>query len=128
MGGQKYQPVLGHLRKEIAETDPLLRVKAHRGFVKNQKMGIAQDGLCNSHPLALTTGERADFCFLLFLQVGTLDSGGDGLLTVGDSFQCRHVVQKLPDRQLVKQPKGLRQVAQAGFQQPFLLHQGFSVY
>ena len=128
MGGQKHQPVLGHLGKQIAEADPLLRVKTHRRLVENQEMRIAQDGLRDSHPLALSAGQSADFRFLLLLQIGTLDRGGDGLLAVVDSFQRRHVVQKLPDRQLVKQSEGLGQIAQAGFQQPLLLHQGLSVY
>ena len=128
MSGQKHQPVLGHLRKEISEADPFLRVKTYCGFVKNQKMRVAQDGLGDPYPLALSAGKGADFCFLLFLQMGALNSGGDGLLAAGNPLQRRHVVQELPDCQLVKQPKGLGQIAQAGLQQPLLLDQGLSIH
>ena len=58
--------------EEISEVDTLLRVKSYGGLIKNQEGRVSQNCLRNTHPLALTTGQRANSGSGLFLQIDLL--------------------------------------------------------
>lgn len=73
VGGEQDQPVLGRVGEQISEVDPLLRVQSYRGLIKNQEGRVPQNRLGNTHPLALSAGERADFGPGLFLQIDCSD-------------------------------------------------------
>src|SRR5699024_3440951 len=118
MGAEQHKSILRRTGEEIAEVDALLRVKSYRGLVKNQERWIAQQGLGNPYPLALTAGKGADFGFFLFLQIDRPDCFMNSSFGLLYAFQSRHIVQKLRDGQLVKQAKILGQIAQFRFQTP----------
>ena len=128
VGGEQDQPVLGRVGEQISEVDPLLRVQSYRGLIKNQEGRVPQNRLGNTHPLALSAGERADFGPGLFLQIDCSDRFLNGRFGISDPFQRRHIVQKLRDGQLVKQTEILGQIPQPGFQQTFRSVKGLSIH
>ena len=73
MGGKQHQSVFCSAGEQIAEVNPLFRVQAHRGLVKNQEGWIPQQSLRNTYPLTLAAGKGADFGFCLFFQINRLD-------------------------------------------------------
>ena len=128
VGREQDQPVLGCAGKQISEVDALLWVQSYRGLIKNQEGRVPQNRLGNTHPLALSAGERADFGPGLFLQIDCSDRFLNGRFGISDPFQRRHIVQKLRDGQLVKQAEVLGQIPQPGFQQTFRSVKGLSIH
>ena len=52
---------MGKLRKQVAETYPLPRVKSPGWFVQNQNLRVVQQRLGNPYPAPHAAGERSDF-------------------------------------------------------------------
>ena len=106
MGGDENDAVGGHLGQQVAQPYTLFGVQPGGGFVKNQQLGVTQQGGGQEQTLLHAAGVGGK----PFVQLGrkvhgrshAIHLGRDGF--AGQFFQCRHVGQKAPAGIAVIQP------------------------
>ncbi len=110
MCGEQNDLVLRHLRENVAEFDALLGIQTDSRLVQYDQLRIAEECLRDPDALALAAGESADTRLSQRCHVCAFQHFCDRF-GVPYIFERRHVVQKLPDCQLIVQSEVLRQIA-----------------
>jgi len=81
MGGQEHRALFAQFGDEAAHFDPLRGVQAQGGLVQNEDLGVMQDGLGQTYPLAHALGQGAD----------------ETLGTVQELHPFQHLIHPLPE-------------------------------
>jgi len=97
VGGEDDGLALAHVTNELSDFDNLVGVQSRGGLVKDEHLRVVDDGLCQSHTLAVALAELGDAFGAFRREPDLLNDFVNSLYDVGKSVEPGDVLQVFAD-------------------------------